>query len=460
MTDQANRYSWFLDNSFGIGLKSGEISTLLKSHEKKDELTDVANRLWFIDLLRYRTIFSPGNVVPDEIHEFLNNEALALQQYLLFTCIDALAEKTDFITFPDWLNIKKTKKKNKYKINDDVIKTTLGTSDLNEPDNFRYAAYQVFQDCYQPYYGNKISINNFLLGLPEELKILLADKYIIVKPTEHLNYFVFDQNGYPIDSVENWEIELKKWDTLDLDSKVNLIANYYYSILRNPYTHSAKTALQKPQSLQSAFHIEDSSLIYSYYSEYQCLIRFQQKGIEKEILILRLVVVIGWLSKLGFTVDGELINKFRKHQLRREYMFFSSSEVRYIQFLTNIYKNESYAELSKFHPRWSLAKFDYTFLSRLKFYLRSDTPLESGFIELIDSLIEILKTFNSLIEEQNQKYIPKNSFVPTNEECKILKLTMPIAFDSIKQNISQVDIESKYDEILEFLDELSEWILE
>lgn len=460
MTDQADRYRWFLDNLFGIGLKSGEISTLLKSHENKKELIDVANRLWFIDLLRYRTMFSPGNVVPDEVHEFLNNEALALQQYLLFTCIDALAEKTDFITFPDWLNIKKTNKKKKYKINDDVIKMTMGTDDISEPDNFRFAAYQVFQNCYQPIYGNKISINNFLLNLPEGLKKVLTEIYVIIKTTKPVDYFAFNQEGLPIDTIENWDLELKKWEALDLDTKINLIARYYYTILRNPYTHLAKTPQQKPFPHHGIFPLEDISLVYDYYPEAKCLVQFQQRSIEKEILILRLAVIIGWLTKIGFQVDEELINKFRKHQLRREHMFYSIREVENIRRLANIYKNETYKELTRFHPRWSLAKFYFAFLSKLKSYLHSDTPLENGFIGLIDSLIERLQALNNLIEEQNQKYIPKNFFIPTEEERKILELTMPIAFDSIKQNFSQVDIDGKCYEILEFLDELSEWILE
>lgn len=261
MTDQAKRYSWFLDNIFGIGLKSGEISTLLKSHENKSELKNVANRLWFIDLLRYRTMFSPGNVVPDEVYEFLNNEALALQQYLLFTCIDALSEKTDFITFPDWLNIKKANKKNKYKINDDDIKTIIGTNDVRDSDNFRFAAHQVFQNCYQPIHGNKISINNFLLNLPEELKKELTELYVIIKTTKPVDYFMFDQDGYPIDTIENWGLEIKKWEVLDLDIKINKIADYYYKVLRNPYTHSAITPLQKPLPLHSIFAKGEISLV-------------------------------------------------------------------------------------------------------------------------------------------------------------------------------------------------------
>jgi hypothetical protein len=460
MNNQKNGFSWFLDNLFGLGLKSGEVLNLLESHEKKDELINVANRLWFIDLLRYRTMFSPGNVVPNTIPYFLENEVSALHQYLLFTCIDALAEKTDFITFPEWLNIKKQKKKDKYKINDDNIKKAMGIGDLNEPVNFRFAAYQVYKNCYQPNHGNKISINNFLHGLPEGLKKLLTELYVITKTTGPVNYFSFDQNGCPINTVENWEFELKKWGTRDLDTKVNLIANYYYTILRNPYTHSAKTTLQKPLNHHNVFHLKNFSLVYDYYSEEKCIVRFQQESVEEEILILRLIVIIGWLAKVGFHVDDELINKFRNHQLRREYMFYSIREVERIQKLASIYKNKSYTELIRFHQRWSLAKFNFSFLSRLKNYLRSDTPLENGLIALINSLIEGLQVLINLIEEQNQKYIPKNSFIPTEEEIKILEQTMPIAFDSIKQNISQVDIESKCDEILEYLDELSEWILE
>lgn len=460
MTDQAKRYSWFLDNIFGIGLKSGEISTLLKSHENKSELKNVANRLWFIDLLRYRTMFSPGNVVPDEVYEFLNNEALALQQYLLFTCIDALSEKTDFITFPDWLNIKKENKKNKYKINDDDIKTIIGTNDVRDSDNFRFAAHQVFQNCYQPIHGNKISINNFLLNLPEELKKELTELYVIIKTTKPVDYFMFDQDGYPIDTIENWGLEIKKWEELDLDIKINKIADYYYKVLRNPYTHSAITPLQKPLPLHSIFAKGEISLVYDYYPEAKYLVQFRQRSIEKEFLILRLIVIIGWLAKVGYRIDEELIYKFRKHQLRREHMFYSSREVQNIQRLANIYKNESYTELTQFNPRWSLAKFYFTFLTKLKTYLNPTTPLEKGFIGQVDSLIERLQVLNNLIEEQNQKYIPKNTFIPTEEERKTLEVSMPIAFDFIKQNISQVDIDCKCHEILEFLDELSEWILE
>jgi hypothetical protein len=460
MTDQAKRYSWFLDNIFGIERKSGEISTLLNSHKNNNELKNVANRLWFIDLLRYRTIFSPGNVVPDEVYEFLKNEALALQQYLLFTCIDALSEETDFITFPDWLNIKNTNKKNKYKINDDDIKTIMGTDNISEPDNFRFVAQQVFQKCYQPIYGNKISINNFLLNLPEELKKELAELYVIIKTTKPLDYFMFDQDGNLIATIDNWDLELRKWEALDLDIKINLLADYYYKVLRNPYTHSAKTPLQKPLPYHSTFPKEGINLVYDYYPEAKYLVQFRQKNIEDEFLIIRLIVIIGWLAKVGYRIDEELINKFRKHQLRREHMFYSSREVQNIQRLANIYKNESYTELTQFNPRWPLAKFYFTFLTKLKSYLNPTTPLEKGFIGKVDSLIERLQVLNNLIEEQNQKYIPKNTFIPTEEERKTLEVSMPIAFDFIKQNISQVDIECKCHEILEFLDELSEWILE
>jgi hypothetical protein len=460
MTDQTNNYSWFLDNHFGIGLKTGELLTKINSHEKRNELIDVANRLWFFDLLRYRTTFSPGNVVPDEINTFLNNEVLALQQFLLFTCIDALSGKMDFITFPDWLSIRKSKTKNKYNINDEDIKIAVGTDNLNETDNFRFAAFRVFQKCYQPHYGNKISINKFLLELPESLKRILAEIYIIVKTTKPFKYFVFDQNGNPIRTVDDWDIEQKKWVSLDLDLKINEIANYYYKILRNPYTHNAKTTLQKPLYFHSIFTLEDSSLVYDYYPDSKFLVRFQQKSVEKEILITRLIVIIGWLSKLGFTVNDELINKFRSHQIRREYMFYSIKEMEHNQRLIDIYKNETYTELTKFHPKLSLEKINFTSLLRLKSHLQVDTPLESEFIKLIDSLIIKLQTINNLIEEQNQKYISKCSFVPTDEECKVLKQTMPVAFGLIKQNISKENFESQCVEILEFLNELSEWILE
>ena len=459
MDNEIDKFSWFLDNFFGLRIKPGEILRFLNNQKDQEIFVNVASRLWFTDQLRYKTIISPGIVVPSDMPNFLLNEVLALQQHLLFTCIDALAEK-NFITFPDWLNVSKKKKKAEYVIMDEDISRTISSANLSDPDVFRRTAFHVYQSCYQPIHGIKISINNFLLKLPVPLKQILADLYVIVRTSRDVEFLILDQNGYPLDLVDNWVFEINKWNSLELDKKIYAIANYYYSILRNPYTHIARTAPQKPLNHHNKSKQEDSYMIYDYYREQKLLVLYKQKNIEDENLILRLVIIIGWLAKVGFPVDEDFITRFREYQIRREYMFLSLQEIASIKQLNYLYTKRTYNELSNMSARWALAKFPIHYLMEFFLKLRTTADFEKEISTNIGSFVARLAILNKIIEEQNENYIPKSSIIPTEKERLVLERVMPKAFDAVKDKISHEDFEQKCTELTEYLEYLTGWMVE
>jgi hypothetical protein len=454
MDDQEILLSWFLDNYFGLGMKSGELLRLLKKNKQQEQLLSVAWRIWFSDLLRYRLAVYPTKVVPNNLPGFLENEFVALNQYLLFTCIDGLVDN-HFLTYPEWLNSSR-KNKLKHHIDDEKISKLL-PDNISSPDTFRSTAYRIYVSCYKPIYGNRTSINNFLVSLPEPVKKVMVEKFMVIQPPRKIDILVLDHDtGSPFDDTSEWERIKTSWRNESIGKRITDISEYLYNVTRNPYTHNAITADQKPHYHHHEFPKGEITLIYDYYEQNNKLIVYEQEGIEDKYLLIRMLVSIGWLTKLGIVIDENFVAKFRKHQVKRELIYISLREIDEIINISKLYQG-TYISSTSYIGKWRLPYLDCAGLENLFSILNQDSPNRDSITSDIQTLLQALQNINLLVTSINKKHIPNKLALTKNEE-KILELEMPREFEIVKDLIESVGIEQKCDDIADKFRTMADWM--
>src|SRR2546423_1679294 len=104
-------------------------------------LTNITNRVFLADKLRYATSYSPHGLDDTWTSYLFWDQLKALELHLLCTCIDALAGQ-GFISFEEWLQSNKSGKKQQYGLNEDEskIQRLLGRiGPIDSPDKLRSA---------------------------------------------------------------------------------------------------------------------------------------------------------------------------------------------------------------------------------------------------------------------------------------------------------------------------------
>ena len=159
--------------------------------EEQDRLQRVGRRVWLTLVLRYQTIIrrSPFESPYDWI--MLSRwELPSIEVYLLCTCLDTLAGKSDYRTFWQWLNTR-------------AIDRALTMNEIGG-----------LHAQYMEEYGVGLAFRRLFDNLSTAVKIWLASN-VSIRPSDH-----------PIADTD-----------IDSQELVSLLRKYFYTIWRNPYTH-------------------------------------------------------------------------------------------------------------------------------------------------------------------------------------------------------------------------------
>lgn len=335
-------------NLFGYKINEGEFRQRFEQCSDKELLQRVTVRTRFIDLLRFRTSFKRSYFLNGGHAGYLVDiEKQGLELYLLCTCIDALSGETDFLDFPTWLQVGTSQsKKNKYHIKDDKIKEILGNDAqaLLNPDIFRNKAAKLYSEVYLSNFGNSEGFLQFFEELPNAAKEILAESYFISDLLKE-DYFsnekdeVTEINGHKGFSKYTVSLikEKEKWKSKNNNEKVNIIGKYLYIHRRNAYTHKSEgwasqvfddpnedpqlgPILNNPNS-----NWQPVELQLAENGKYRFL-NYKASHNEDEALLIRLIVSLNVLVRLGFEVNSEYIKGFRQYLLYRKNLYMALHE--------------------------------------------------------------------------------------------------------------------------------------
>ena len=450
-------------NLFGFNVNAKDFNHRLCQSENLEQLGAVAIRVYLIDRLRYRLRFTPALFLstPD-LNYRLGIEKQALELHLLCTCIDALAGK-DFLSFPEWLAVSKPAKKAKHRINDSIIELAIRgmREGLCEPDVFRRAATQVYKNAYLPQHGNHKAFLRYFDSLPDSLKKLLTEIYVMSDPLDEddISREVKDGASLPND-IKAWNQAREKWQTKSLDQKIRSIAEYFYSYHRNPYTHKARSVKPRVTADWSeilGMEVGDAAWdpindVIQFGGKYR-IVRFKADPGEDESIMLRLVVAVGWLKKLGYQADEDFVRGFRKYQVRRESMYNAMYEIEVMLRMWRYYTGED-EEHSPYSATLSLPKFPISNIDKLRPHLYKTTSLEGGIDGMIKDYLNRLGQINEHINNFNTAHIPPFPGVLDldMEERRLVKEARDEAYESIRNITTSRDITGLAHKIYEWLD--------
>jgi hypothetical protein len=132
-------------------------------------------------------------------------------------------------------------------------------------------------------------LNNLIGDLPEVLKRCLIQSYVLVSETE----------------------QLKAWDELKEEKKLERIKRYLFHLRRNTFTHDA---LIVPTAVQSNGISGLVGFILDGFWEYSVYFNHQKCGLD-EVSLFRLIVYGVLRHKLQLTVDEDWIEIFWQENL-------------------------------------------------------------------------------------------------------------------------------------------------
>jgi hypothetical protein len=185
--------------AFGCGIDPKTFKAKYESlqEQDRDRLERVATRLWLTLKLRYETtVYASLFAREQEEFALTNTELPSMEIYLLCTCLDTLAGKTDYKDFGDWL------------------RAHQGTAYWNVDTVLRS------YDCYKDEYGVGRNLRRLFDNLAQDVRVWLADNVVI------------RQSDQPLVIVGQDVTVLVKW-----------LYIYIYEVWRNKYTHSSISQL-------------------------------------------------------------------------------------------------------------------------------------------------------------------------------------------------------------------------
>lgn len=416
-------------NLFGFQTNQRRFIEQLQQSDDQNTLLNVTTRVYLTDLLRHRLRFDySGRLLAGQLLELLADRRLkALQLYLLCTCIDVLSSEYPFLDFAQWFIIQDPQSKARHGIDEgeeqqmaDILQDISG--DLHDLETFRSTVARAYRHVYLPKHGVRRNFVRFFLELPDALRRLLADAYVISTPLR------FEELS-PGVQLKTWYREVTAWSRKSQKDRIKEIASYLYKHRRNPYTHRAygkPPLVVKPWSEQFGNEL-GSQLEDRYTTLYvdeeqdgkhrKRIIAFKATPGEDEALLLRLVVAIEWRARLGYDADDEYVQAFRTYQMRRESMYHAMSEMETVWEMARYYDGED-----KEHPIFSvmqrLPSLPTVKVENLRNYLYTGTTLEGGIDSSIMVYLHCLRKLNEFIEDFNMTYFPDwPAFPPSDPEA-------------------------------------------
>ncbi len=218
---------------FGFGTEPLEFArrlTKLRDDEPAnyDLLNDIAQRLVFINQLRYKIAAQSGDM-GTTFRIIVDSNIDALETYLLCTCIDAIAGGREYVEFPDWLDENMDEMERKLKIGVfrslfTILQHIFRQKTINQ--NYLDITHKLFEEYKDSEVGLTRKFRELFENLPESLKDLIVDRFIWTKGDW---------------ASSRYQDSVKRWVALSTNDKIKKLATeYLYGFRRSKYTHAAR----------------------------------------------------------------------------------------------------------------------------------------------------------------------------------------------------------------------------
>lgn len=361
--------------SCGVNYKEFDTARKNLSDEQQKVIYNIARRMWVTHTLRYLTeikvsVFGPGETVQLELFDIP-----ALEVYLLFTCIDALANK-NHCNFYEWL------------------KGQIGKDEALNIETIKILYYKQ----YEPTKGIGANIRRLLENLPEQTQQWLSEHIKIQKLDRRV------AKGEQIDG-ENVFVEVR-----DTNEVISELYKYFYNTRRNLFTHqsqSLQTYREEDIEIRDRWRFTPTTDNYRKDRRYTYSLRIKE-GLD-EATILRVIIQSAVLQEMKIPVQASTIRDYISNQSRLCAIYGFLKEIRqnslYLRVLNDFDEN-GISELNNLIHDSGIPNLRSQWAPILIDRLDAGKPLERGLKQSIGSYLNNVTQLNSLIDEFNSSFVP------------------------------------------------------
>ncbi|MBZ0300609.1 MAG: hypothetical protein K8J31_12745 [Anaerolineae bacterium] len=386
--------------------------------EDQDFWRRIAERIWLTDTFFY-------NVVLDYKYEdsfaFTRNSSIqnfgfqiqGLELYLLCTCLDAIANKFAHhkpLDYEAWLTAKNHDRNDERQQRDDSIRKLLSEFDkehLHTDTGFLKANKKVFELYKKSYGGLGQNFRKLFYELPQALKKVLLDTYLIVES-----------------SSAPWSSEsvAQDWSQKENDNRLRAITDYLWEFRRNQFTHGLEV---NPSSSQW--------LSYRNQNGKQIWVLCRN---EYEPWLIRTVIVTLCQKDLGYDRGDVFFERYRIYKYRQSTfrqvcydLDWNRSWIpKFIQILANQTNSET---LQAFHHN-PLSTFDIESISTLvrDQLLEENSQYEQSLKSWLEAYLRETQRLNEQISQFNAQY-PSGSRLEDRKQAArvfLAQLTNSLAY--------------------------------
>jgi hypothetical protein len=370
----------------GEGINLVDFAPKLKTldDETRRLLTNVALRLALIDRL--------GNLSTGPV----DLQFAALKLYLLCTCIDTLANPA-WLPFNDWM----ITRKQKYEISerDEQLQRLAGEVDQITDAAGIVAMIRELYNVYLGYHGTSRKFGQFFLSLPDAVKTLIADAYMLF----------YEKQNFLDPAVR------QAWVDQSEDQRLLAIAQYLYKYRRNDFTHAGKiyqtTWPSNFRTSEEAKNMEPDKrgVLLSFFKDNdpQKEIELTVMVNEDEAFLLRTAIVYHCRGLIGIEDDAEFIQKHAERRRRLLILHNVVDEIRsnwktYKYYSINWMAYEDNAD--RYH---GIPEFQWRWLEAVpELDLEGYGLVTENLIQDTKTCVSRLKALNEPIRQLNKEFPP------------------------------------------------------
>jgi hypothetical protein len=370
--------------ALGCGISQRHFQECINNLSQKDreKLKRVAQRFWFTTKLKYEGSFWTNPYVPRQKElTIIFDEIPTLEIYLLCTCLDTLAGKSEYKAFEIWVR------------------------DQNFPLDTVVSVDQVIKlyEQYQEEYGINKNLKKLFLGLSSEVKSWLVE-HVTIQPESSPNI-----------SPATSSAEL-----------ITRLHKFYFDVWRNAYTHSSVTRKSgiTIEFLEELGHRPEWVLAqpspFNFAGKDRKKWNIYHKANVDLALILRVVVYSASLQFLGIKPSKEIIGNYLSNLHRRRLSYWVIYEFKDNQSLLDFWVNVRFIRetlritpIMEYLDRFIEYRFPTLASTSIKKLLKLLDPndnFENQLIEPMQEYFQLVQEFNSIIASFNENNPPiKNS---------------------------------------------------
>ncbi len=348
----------------------------------REKLGRVAQRLWFITKLKYEGSFWTNPYIPRQKElSIIFSEIPTLEIYLLCTCLDTIAGKSEYREFDTWVKEKKFSSDNLFNISQVI--------DLHNE--------------YQNEYGINKNLKKLFSSLASEVKSWLIEHVVI------------QQEANPNISFAT-----------SSDKLVAQLHKFYFDVWRNAYTHSSVT---RKSGITIEF-IEELGNGPEWILAQPSPFEFTRKNKKKWniyhradvdlSLILRVIVYSAALQFLGIKPSKEIIDNYLSNLQKTRLSYWVLHEFRDNQTLLNFWLRIRFIRetlevtpIIEYLDRFIEYHFPTLASTSIKGLLKlldSNDDFEKQLIEPLQEYLQLIQEFNSNIASFNKDNPPIKNF--------------------------------------------------